>query len=322
METKASYVVIGAFTLGILTLAFLFVLWIGKLQLDREWDYYDIVFQEAVAGLSVGGAVQYNGIQIGEVRRLSLDQVDQSQVVARVRLNGGTPVRADTHAELTFTGLTGVAVIQLGGGTAASPLLASHDPAAVPRIVAKGSSLQKLLVHSEGLVMGVNDLLPRMSLLLSKENLANVAASIAHLEKITGTTAAHADEIGRAIADITEASRALRATLSHSEAMVQKLEQLADSGTRVLDGETREMLVSARLSLDSARRFTDSAHAVVAENRAAVANFTNRELAQVGPALVDLRAALRDLQRLAEQIEDDPSALLRGKEKTKEYVTR
>jgi hypothetical protein len=46
METRASYVLIGSFTLAILAAAFLFVLWIGKLSFDREWDYYDIVFTE------------------------------------------------------------------------------------------------------------------------------------------------------------------------------------------------------------------------------------------------------------------------------------
>jgi len=59
METRASYVLIGAFTLCVFVAAFVFVLWIGKVSLDREWSYYDIVFKEAVTGLTVGGAVQH-----------------------------------------------------------------------------------------------------------------------------------------------------------------------------------------------------------------------------------------------------------------------
>jgi phospholipid/cholesterol/gamma-HCH transport system substrate-binding protein len=104
--------------------------------------------------------------------------------------------------------------------------------------------------------------------------------------------------------------------------MVVKLEQLADSGNRVLDGEARALLVSARQSLDSARRFTDSAQAVVEENRDAVAGFANQGMAQVGPALADLRAALRKLQRLADELEENPAAIIGNNERPKEYDPR
>jgi phospholipid/cholesterol/gamma-HCH transport system substrate-binding protein len=322
METRASYVLIGAFTLGILVAAFLFVLWIGKLQLDREWDWYDVVFKEAVTGLTVGGAVQYNGIQVGEVRRLSLGVDNPSEVTARVRVNGGTPVKTDTRAKLTFTGITGVAIIQLSGGTPEAGPLASNEADRIPRIVADESAIQKLLASSEDIVTSVNDLLFKLSVLMRQENIDRIAATVKHVEAITGETAAHAGEIGRAITDISEASRALRATLSRTESMVTKLEALADNSNRLIDDEGRALLVAARASLESARRFTDSADGVVKENRAAVAGLANQGAAQVGPAIAELRAALRNLQRLADQLGNDPSAVLHGPEKLKEYDAR
>lgn len=322
METRASYVLIGAFTLGILVLGLLFVLWIGKLQLDREWNLYDVVFKEAVTGLTVGGAVQYNGIQVGEVRRLSLDRDNPSEVVARVRVTGGTPVKADTIAKLTFTGLTGVAIIQLSGGSTGAAPLAPEASQDVARIYAQESALQKLLTSSEDIVTSVNDLMLRLSLLLRQENIDRVTATLDHVEKITGETAAHAGEIGRAITDISEASRALRATLARSETMVVKLERLADNGNALLDGEGRELLVAARASLESARRFTDAAESVVSDNRAAVSGLASQGASQVAPALAELRLALRNLQRLTGQLENDPSVLLHGPEKIKEYDAR
>jgi phospholipid/cholesterol/gamma-HCH transport system substrate-binding protein len=322
METRASYVLIGAFTLAVLVLGFLFVLWIGKLQLDREWDWYDVVFKEAVTGLTVGGAVQYNGIQVGEVRRLSLGVDNPSEVIARVRLNGGTPVKTDTRAKLTFTGITGVAIIQLSGGSPEAPMLADRSGERIAQIVADESAIQKLLASSEDIVTSVNDLLFKLSVLLRQENIDRITATVKHVEAITGETAAHAGEIGRAITDISEASRALRATLSRTEAMVTKLEALADNSNRLIDDEGRALLVAARTSLESARRFTDSADVVVKENRAAVAGLANQGAAQVGPAIAELRAALRNLQRLADQLGNDPSAVLHGPEKLKEYDAR
>jgi phospholipid/cholesterol/gamma-HCH transport system substrate-binding protein len=322
METRASYVLIGAFTLGILVAAFLFVLWIGKLQLDREWDWYDIVFNEAVTGLSVGGAVQYNGIQVGEVRRLSLGVDNPSQVLARVRVNGGTPVKVDTKAKLTLTGLTGVAVIQLSGGTSGAPMLADGNGDRIPQIIADESALQKLLASSGDIVTSVNDLLFKLKLVLKQENIDKVATTLANIESISSAAAAHSAEIGATIADIAEASKALRTTLARTEATLVKLEQLAETGNRVLDAEGRELLLAARASLESARRFTDSAQGVVADNREAIDSFTSQGMAQLGPAIADLRLALRNLQRLSEQLDSDPSVLLHGPEKVKEYDAR
>jgi phospholipid/cholesterol/gamma-HCH transport system substrate-binding protein len=297
METRASYVLIGAFAFAALVLAFLFVLWLGKLSLDREWGEYDIVFKEAVIGLSLGGAVQYNGIQVGDVRKLKLDPSNPSEVIALIRVAGDTPIKTDTRAKLTFTGLTGVAVIQLTGGSPTSPPLVANEGQARPTIIADESALQKLMSSSEGIVTNVNDLLLRLSVLLDQENVDKVAAALDHIEKVSGSVARKSDDLGEAIANITEASRALKQTLA----------------------QTKEVLVSARASLDSAKRFADGAYAVVEQNRDAVASFSNDGLVQVGPTLAELRATLRDLQRLTDRLAENPAAFLLGGDQPKEY---
>src|SRR5512146_3439170 len=115
METRAHHVLIGLFTIIVSLLGVLFALWAANYAANRDWDEYEVVFTEAVTGLGTGGIVQYNGINVGEVRRLSLDPKDPRKVVARIRLTAGTPVKIDTKAKLAFIGLTGVAQIQLSG---------------------------------------------------------------------------------------------------------------------------------------------------------------------------------------------------------------
>jgi len=79
METKANYVLIGAFTLitGLALLAF--GLWAAKYSSDRTWQEYRVVFREAVTGLSVGSPVQYNGIAVGSIIELNLVPDDPRQ---------------------------------------------------------------------------------------------------------------------------------------------------------------------------------------------------------------------------------------------------
>ena len=313
METRASHVLIGAFTLAVFALAFLFVLWIGKLRLAREWDYYDVLFEEAVSGLTVGGAVQYQGIQVGEVRRLSLDPADPNKVIARVRVAGGTPVKTDTKAKLAITGLTGVSVIQLSGGTRQAPMLTAKNGEEVPRIIADASALSKLLASSEDIITTVNDLLVRVSRLLNQENLDKLSATVDHLEKVTGRIAARDKDIDKAIADLASASASLKTTMVKIEPLVTKIDALAASGNKLLNGEAREAVANARDALASIKRFADDAEKLVGENRGAIRNFSSQGLQQVGPALNDLRATVRTLRELSEQLKDDPSSLLRGK---------
>jgi len=322
METRASHVLIGAFALGVLVLAFLFVLWIGKLSLDREWDYYEIVFKEAVTGLTVGGAVQYNGIQVGEVKRLSLAPDDPGRVIARVRVTHGTPIKTDTRAKLTFTGLTGVAIIQLSGGSPKGPPLEATNGQTLPTIIADESALAKLLTSSEDIVTSVNDTLLRLSMVLNEKNLARVGAIIEHVEKVTGAVAEHDQDLGTAMANLAQASASLRGTLEQSQTLMTRLDRIADSTDRLLNGEGKAVLESAHATLESARRLSDAANLVIERNQGAIGSFSNQGLAQVGPAITDLRAAIRTLQQLADRLGENPSAFLLGREQPKEYPAK
>ncbi|MDC8011680.1 MlaD family protein [Tahibacter soli] len=315
METRASYVLIGAFTLTVFIAALLFVMWIGKLSLDREWDYYDIVFKEAVTGLTVGGAVQYNGIQVGDVRKLSLANDDPRQVVIRVRLFGGTPVKTDTKASLNLVGLTGVTVIQLSGGSPAAPRLTAAAGDEYPRIVADASALQTLLASGQDVAVNANDVLARVGTLLSDENMSHVARSLEHIDQVTGAVADQRAELKAAIATLATTSARLEDTLARVDA-------LAASARTLVDREGRLTLASARAWLDSVRRTTDTANAVLDENRAAIAGFGRDGLSQISPAVAELRSTLRSIRAVAARLRENPAAYLLGQEPVKEFEPR
>ena len=87
METRAHHVLIGLFTVLVVGAALMFALWLGKSDADRQFEVYDIVFQEAVSGLSKGGTVEFNGIKIGEVTSIKLDDPKRVVVIAAVDKN-------------------------------------------------------------------------------------------------------------------------------------------------------------------------------------------------------------------------------------------
>ena len=239
METKAHHVLIGAFTLAVAVLAMLFALWAAKTVSDRQWDEYEVVFTEAVTGLTRGGVVQYNGIAVGDVTELRLDTNDPSKVIARIRVGAGTPVKTDTSEKLAFVGLTGLVQIQLSGGSPRSPMLKdAHEDDGLPRIAAQESAFAKLLNSSEDITTTASDVLIRINRMLNDETVENVSKTMANLEQVTGTLAAERGEIAQLLRDARSSAERLDRVLATAESTMGGL----DRSVAALDKDLPQIL--------------------------------------------------------------------------------
>ncbi len=134
METRANYLMIGGFVLGVLAFAFIFVFWISNFA--GGGNRYRIVFERSVAGLTSGSSVSFNGIKVGEVQTFALDPKDGRKVQVVISVDDKTPVREDSRARIHSQGLTGGTGIQITPGTPKSPLLVPTDKDPIPTIQA------------------------------------------------------------------------------------------------------------------------------------------------------------------------------------------
>ena len=305
METKAHYVLIGAFTL-IVSLALLgFGLWAAKYSSDRTWQEYRVVFDEAVTGLSVGSPVQYNGISVGSITDLSLAPDDPRKVIATLPLNSTTPVRTDTRANLAITSITGPAIIQLSGGSPQAPALTTVDREAVPTIQTSPSALQNITDVA-------NRVVERMDQLLSDQNVERISNTLAHLETVSGSLADRDQGTRALLLEARDAARNLNTTLATANGTLQHLDE---NVVRQLPA-TLDKLDASLAKLDSA---AGNANAILGENRAAINSFANDGLAQLGPTLTELRGLIRDLRRVSDRLENNPARYLLGRDAPKEF---
>lgn len=315
METKANHVLIGAFTLAVSAGLLLFALWAAKYASESSWAEYDVIFREAVTGLSVGGMVQYNGITVGSVRNLSLAPDDPSQVIARIRVGADTPVLRDTTAKLGLTGLTGLAFVQLGGGSPGSPRLTARGDEQVPVIVAEESALQKLFTSSEDIAIAASEVLVRLRNILSDENAARIATTLSNIDAVTTTLADEREDIGALIRSAREASERLEGSL-------QRFDRIATALDENLTDDLPQLVGNLKRAMAQIDSLTRSADAILAENHESLASFGSQGLAQVGPALAELRELLRELTRISARLEDNPAAFLLGRDQPKEFSPR
>jgi phospholipid/cholesterol/gamma-HCH transport system substrate-binding protein len=288
METRAHYVVVGAIVLVLIASAFAFVLFLS--QSRDGFDEYDIIFRERVSGLSVGAAVSFNGIQKGEVRELTIAPNDPSIVIARIEVDDDTPVKTDTRAELELVGFTGLAIIQLVGGSAEEELL-KNVTRGVPRIEADAAGIAQLIA-------GSGDIIASANVLLSEENTAAFGRILANVETLTAALADQDEEIAASVANTAK----LTANLATA---TEKLSRTADNLDKLLATDAPATLEETQLLMAELR-------AAVAENREQIRIFTDQGLAQIGPAVAEARAMFRTLDQVLRELDRDPRGYLLG----------
>src|SRR5579871_6449470 len=121
METRGHYIIVGAFVLLMLTGIFVSIVWLARGQFQREGQIYDIFFRGTVTGLSEGAPVRYKGVPIGLVVTIRLDPENVERIRVRIEVDTGTPIKEDAVASLEMQGITGLAFVQITGGSNASP---------------------------------------------------------------------------------------------------------------------------------------------------------------------------------------------------------
>jgi phospholipid/cholesterol/gamma-HCH transport system substrate-binding protein len=116
---KTSNLMIGSTTIAVIAAGLVGLLGYQKIHAIRQQGPMRIVFVGSASGLHKGGNVNFDGVQIGQILSLQLD--NPRKIVALVRVDNSAPIRKDTIVGLEFQGLTGVAAISLTGGAAAAP---------------------------------------------------------------------------------------------------------------------------------------------------------------------------------------------------------
>lgn len=312
METRANYILIGLFTLIVTALLIGFGLWAAKFASESSWREYDVVFSEAVTGLGIGGTVQYNGITVGEVRKLEIDPENPTKVLVRIRIKATTPIKVDTQAKLAFVGLTGITQIQLKSFNAKSLDLKPSESNPIPRIIAKESALSKLFNSSDDISTTATNVMLRLNETFSDENIKNLSKTLDNLEKISTSISNEREDIGLIIRDARAAITKLDATLKSADSIAAKLDQGVINDLPALIERVNAALVQYEA-------LGKNANTLIESNNDALSNFSQQGLAQVGPAIVELRTLLKQLSRVTAELEQKPNALITGKNNAEEF---
>lgn len=296
MEAKVNFAVVGGFVLILGACLVAGVLWLSSGKSYRKaYDTYLVFMTESVAGLDPDAPVRYRGVQVGVVRRIALAPGNVEQVQLTLDIERGTPVKRDTVAILRTQGLTGIGHIELTGGTRNSEALTAEPGQDYP-VIRTGPSLMVRLDAAVTTLLGnLNRSSESVNALLDESNRASFKALMANLDTLSRTLAARSAAIDSTVVNASKAMENTARVTAELPQLVDRLRQSADAFDRMANEGARAG-ASASGMIDSVRGETlPDAQALIAELR-------------------ELSASLRNL---SDQIERNPSVLVRGKAKSK-----
>jgi phospholipid/cholesterol/gamma-HCH transport system substrate-binding protein len=299
METRASYVLVGSFVLGLVAAAVIFVLWIGRSDGGGNLVSYKLHFTGAVTGLAPGAAVRYRGINKGEVRSVAILPEKDDVIEVTIRVDADTPVYTDTVALLEVQGLTGSPFVQLKRSPKPGVEGKKVEPGERTKIVIQGESsgLERIFEEFPKAIASVTTLADRASGLLDKENQENFKNVLRGASEALTALRSLATEM-------TTVAREARAP-------VQELATLARRG-QVSLGEFDKASQSVDRASASISSFMGDARAIVRDNRRPIADFAATGLYEFSLFLTDMRKFVRTFDRIMTRIESDPSQFLFG----------
>ena len=298
MEDKVNYTLVGIFVLGLGAALVVAVLWLAAgLNTQKKYEPYQSVIKESVAGLSVAAPVKYLGVDVGKVSEIAIDPQNSRQVRVKFLIERGTPVKQDTEAVMKSQGLTGIAYIELSGGSVGSPPLLATSDVPVPLIRSKPSLSARLEDVLTSVLANVNRTAANLDAVLDAGNRAALKQTLADTASLVHALAAQQGTISAGIAD---GARTAKNAARASDRLGPAIDRIATSADAL-----RKMGSDISRTSDSAGRTVDTA-------ASGVQQIVTETLPELQRLLAEMNALSASVRSLSEQTERNPSSLIRG----------
>ncbi|HEX6141866.1 MAG TPA: MlaD family protein [Geminicoccaceae bacterium] len=315
MEIRASYLLVGTVVLALLAGLAAFSVWLVKADVNRAFDVYEIVFEGSVAGLQEGSPVRYRGIPVGRVGRIRIDPEDVQRVLATVELEPGTPVKEDTEAVLELQGITGIAYVELLGGTNASPPLEPAPGAERPRIPSRPSALERVFESTPELLARGVDVVEQLARLFDEETVDAFGRTLANVETFTGALARQSEGIENlvgnasgAVGEVAQVSRELTAL----SADLKRLAQTVEGEVSAVSSDTLTTLEDLQGAATALEAAAADLSGMIGDIRQPLDDFAGSGLYEFTQLVGETRLLIAALTRITKEFERDPAGFFLG----------
>jgi phospholipid/cholesterol/gamma-HCH transport system substrate-binding protein len=308
LEIKASYLLVGTFVLLLAAGLAGFAVWLVGADVNRSGDRYEIVFQGSVTGLQDGSPVRYRGIPVGRVEEIRIDPQNIARVLATVELKPGTPVKTDTEAILEMQGITGIAYVELVGGTNQAPVLEPEPGQEIPHIRSRPSALQQVFQSGPELLARAVEVVDRLNKLLDQQTIDAVDETLGNIETLTAALAGQSGDIDHLISGTTNAVGEVEQVAAAITKLSGRLTRLVDN----IDAQVGPVGGDLVKTLADLQRAAAGLSGIVSDIRQPLSDFAGSGLYEFTQVIVETRQLIAALTRITKEFERDPAGFLLG----------
>jgi phospholipid/cholesterol/gamma-HCH transport system substrate-binding protein len=295
MENRAYALAAGLFTLllGIAVVAA--ALWFSGDTVENQ--EYLMVSRYPVSGLNAQAPVRFRGVTVGKVVDIRFDPLEPRAILVRILVQTGTPLTKGTYAQLGSQGVTGLSYVILDDdGKKPEPLVGEGDQLA--RIEVRPSFIDSLSASGQEMIGNFNQVAQRVNTLLNDENQNQLMGTLRNLDHATGRVAALATAIEPTV-------KALPALLNDTGIVLKRADTLLANLNPRVDSFER--------AAKSAERAANSAEQLGNSGTALSEAMLTESVPRVNMLLDDVQRASRGLERLLNEINEQPHSLVFGR---------
>ena len=304
MEIRAHYVAVGAFVLTMVLVAFASVLWLARGQLSTQYARYDIYFTGPVTGLREGSVVEYNGVPIGKVVDVRIDPANVELIRVNAEVDGRVVIKTDAKANVETNILSGVAYIEIAGGTQDAPVLKAQEGERYPVIASRRSRLANVYARAPQLMEKLNDLADHLDDLVDEKNRKAISETLENVRSLSSSLASHDKDIQELASNANTAVQSFNKLLEN----VDKSYSGQDGISERLTGTIGDFDKVAKNLVDTNKQLQGA----LQDLRPGIRTLSQQTLTDVNSLVAEARQFISGLSRLTAGLERDPSRILFG----------
>jgi phospholipid/cholesterol/gamma-HCH transport system substrate-binding protein len=308
METRANYLIVGIFVLGILGAILGFIYWIKNDASGPASKNYSVIFTGSVQGLTEASPVLFNGIRFGAVQSIEIVPEDTRKVRAVIAVRNDTPVRTNSVARISQQGLAGFIAMEITPGTPDAALLQAKAGEAFPVIYADPSGSGSLMAgfadaagHADALLLRLNDLIAT--------NQDSIRHTVTNLEAFTTMMAERKDDVAAFVQD-------LRALSARFNAMAEKIDGAVD---RIAADQPNSVVSQVQQAATSFRELAEKLDKNLGDRSGELTQEAERGLREFELFMKEGRRLADSLDRVVQKVERNPTGFLLGGQQSPKY---
>lgn len=297
MESKTNYTIVGLVVLFLVAGLLSTALWLSVGFNQKKYNSYTVYLHEAAAGLSQDAPVKFNGVQVGFVKKIKLNNNDPRQVEITLSIEDGTPITTSTSATLISQGITGVTYVGLSASTADLTPIQKMPGEPHPVIPAKPSLFNQLDSILKEVAESVNKVSGQAQQVFNDENARHIRNTLANIDRVSGVIAKNSESISQTLhsadtfmVNAAKVSKDFPEIIKELKVGVAKFNKLATDMSQAGKNVSKTM-VSGKITLDKVSQQA------------------------LPPAVILLRrlnAISANLEKVTNEMRQNPSVVIRG----------